>query len=271
MKRLWVMLAILLLSLVILDRFVPYINLTDIGEFTGISNLYGQNNMLEDSPAETAIWDTDWSNTLNILLTLALASLLSGLVSYRRKGGQSQMDFTEAHVVLSASAALMMMIIGSQLARAFGLMGAASIVRYRYSLKSPKEASSLVIALGIGMACGVGLYPLAVITALYITLMANVFEYMPQGLRQWLFPANIMWNARIRTLDAETTLEELEDYLDSEGIDYKIKRVLDGKGAENNLTEIDIDIFSDIDRHEFGERFKHVSRIRWKRLDKEGA
>lgn len=60
-----------------------------------------------------------------------------------------------AHFVLALAVVLVMMIIGSELARAFGLIGVAAIVMYRYSLNKPIEASSLVIALGLGMACGV--------------------------------------------------------------------------------------------------------------------
>jgi uncharacterized membrane protein YhiD involved in acid resistance len=116
----------------------------------------------------------------------------------------------------------MMMIIGSQLARAFGLMGAASIIRYRYSLKSPREASSLVIALGIGMACGVGLNALAVIVAVYITIVVNFFEFMPGSLREFLFLSGGTWSLRIRTKSPAKALENLEEYLDKQNLEYRI-------------------------------------------------
>ncbi len=78
-------------------------------------------------------------------------------------------------------------------------------------------------------------------------------------------------NARIRTHDPETTLEEVEDYLDNDNIEYNIKRVLDGKGPDNDQTEIEIDIFADIDRHKFADRFPNVIRIRWKKVDRDGS
>ncbi len=230
-----------------------------------------QNTPLKGPPDDggapkTPLWETDFSTWLNILATLLLASVLSGLISYRRKGGKAQIDFTEAHIVLSAASALMMMIIGSQIARAFGLMGAASIVRYRYSLKSPKEASSLVIALGVGMACGVGLYSLAIISSLYIVLVINALEYMPQGLRKLLFPSNWAWNMRIRTLNPDETQEIIKEYLAEENVSYKVKRILGGKGTLNNQTEIELEIFSDIDKDSFSEVLSgdNIVRIRWK-------
>ncbi len=226
----------------------------------------------EGPPAEGGaplkpLWNTDWSSALNILATLLLTSVLSGLISYRSGGGKAQMDFTEAHIVLSIAAALMMMIIGSQIARAFGLMGAASIVRYRYSLKSPKEASSLVIALGVGMACGVGLYPLAIIVTLYIVAMVFLFEHMPKGLKKSLFSTNWNWNLRVRTTNPDATLTQIKDLLDDDDIVYKIKRVRSDRGPEKDQTEIEVEISGNIDRNNVAEELNSadILRIAWKR------
>ncbi|RKZ29444.1 hypothetical protein DRQ36_08610 [bacterium] len=214
------------------------------------------------------LWNTDWSNAPNILATLLLASILSGLVSFRRRGGTAQMDFTEAHIVLSVAAALMMMIIGSQIARAFGLMGAASIVRYRYSLKSPKEASSLIIALGIGMACGVGLFSLAIVTSLFIVLLINLFEHMPQGLRRLLFASRWNWRLRIRTTDPDSSMEDLKSLFENKGIAYKIKRIRGERGPERDQTEIDIELPGSIDRNFIADELigEEIVRVEWKRI-----
>lgn len=225
----------------------------------------------ESPPAEGGaprkpLWETDWSHALNIIATLLLASVLSGLISYRRRGGSAQIEFTEAHIILSVAAALMMMIIGSQIARAFGLMGAASIVRYRYSLKSPKEASSLVIALGIGMACGVGLFPLAIIASLYIVLMNLLFAHIPQKLKKALFPASWTWNLRVRTTDPEKTLAMIKELLSKNNVNYKVKELQGDKGAENNQTDIEVEIYGNIDRNAFAENISQcgVVRVRWR-------
>ncbi|MCK5832801.1 DUF4956 domain-containing protein [bacterium] len=254
----------------------------DAGHFLNSATAFAQSGSIEfleensDSPIEgppdkggaprKTLWDTDWSEALNILATLFLASVLSGLVSYRRRGGSAQMDFTEAHIVLSAASALMMMIIGSQIARAFGLMGAASIVRYRYSLKSPKEASSLVIALGIGMACGVGLYPLAIIASLYIVVVINLIEHIPSGMKKALFPTNWTWNLRVRTMEPDETLTLIKEFLFKEDVGYKIKRVVADKGPESDQTEIEVEIFGNIDRNFLAEKLASddVIRVQWK-------
>ncbi len=103
-------------------------------------------------------------------------------------------------------------------------LGAASIVRYRYSLKSPKEASSLVIALGVGMACGVGLYPLAIIVTLFMVIIFNLFENLPVGVKRALFPSDKTWILKLRVSDSEAGIAMIKEKLGSIGVDYKIRR-----------------------------------------------
>jgi len=235
--------------------------------FTSTGETQPEGPPVEGGAPQTPLWDTDWGNAYNILVTLLLATVLSALISYRRGGGKAQMDFTEAHIVLSVAAALMMMIIGSQIARAFGLMGAASIVRYRYSLKSPKEASSLVIALGVGMACGVGLFPLAIIASLYIVVMIFIFEHLPGGMKRALFPTSWNWNLRVRTLDSDDTLARMKEILADEEVVFKIKRVRGDRGPNRDQTEIEVEISGYVDRNHFAEEITgpNVIRVRWKR------
>ncbi len=63
-----------------------------------------------------------------------------------------------AQILLCVSGALMMIIIGDSLARAFGIAGAASIIRFRTPVEDPKDTIILFLALGLGMACGLGAF-----------------------------------------------------------------------------------------------------------------
>lgn len=51
-----------------------------------------------------------------------------------------------------------MLIIGSNIARAFSLVGALSIIRFRNAVKDPRDVAYIFLAMGIGMACGTGFY-----------------------------------------------------------------------------------------------------------------
>ena len=63
---------------------------------------------------------------------------------------------------------IIMLIIGSNIARAFTLVGALSIVRFRNAIKETRDVGFIFFAMAIGMACGTRFYSLAVISTLVI-------------------------------------------------------------------------------------------------------
>jgi len=175
-------------------------------------------------------------NSHSIWLTIfsfLLAGFLGAVVSYRRKIDAYGLAVMEAHIILAFAASLMMMIIGSEIARAFGLMGAATIVRYRYSLSNPREASSLVIALGIGMACGVGLYLLAIIATFFVRVGFNIFNILPSSLMEWIF--NIKHNFTLKlavpTVATTVLIEDIDEILSKENLTYKLVSSKEKKSA----------------------------------------
>jgi hypothetical protein len=62
------------------------------------------------------------------------------------------------------------------LARAFGIVGAAGLIRYRAKIDDPKDAGVMLSTLAIGLASGVGLYFLAIFTSLFILLCLWIIE-----------------------------------------------------------------------------------------------
>jgi len=66
-----------------------------------------------------------------------------------------------AQMLLCVAGALMMIVIGSSLARAFGVVGAASIIRFRTPVDDPKDVTILFILMGLGMATGLGAFAVA--------------------------------------------------------------------------------------------------------------
>jgi anti-anti-sigma factor len=62
----------------------------------------------------------------------------------------------QAQILLCVSGAVMMIIIGNSLARAFGIAGAAGIVRFRTPVDDPKDVTILFLLMGLGMATGLG-------------------------------------------------------------------------------------------------------------------
>jgi hypothetical protein len=98
-------------------------------------------------------------------LKLVYAALIGAVVSavHRRYPGDKPLtrSLAQAQILLCVAGALMMIIIGDSLARAFGIAGGAAIVRFRTPVEDPKDTTVLFLLLGLGMACGLGAIAIA--------------------------------------------------------------------------------------------------------------
>jgi uncharacterized membrane protein YhiD involved in acid resistance len=79
--------------------------------------------------------------------------------------------------MLSIVGSLVMIIVGASLARAFGIAGAASLVRYRAKVDDPKDASVMLACLAIGLASGVGLFLVAAVGTAFIVAVLWTLEW----------------------------------------------------------------------------------------------
>lgn len=109
-----------------------------------------------------------------VIANMAIALLCGFLVSllYRRtyRGPGYSTTFVSSMAPLSMITALVIMVIGNNLARAFGLVGALSIIRFRTAIKDTQDIVFIFFALAVGMAAGVGLHLSAVAGTLFIGL-----------------------------------------------------------------------------------------------------
>lgn len=100
-----------------------------------------------------------------ILLNLALATVLglsiASLYRSTHKGLSYSQSFTQTIVFVTLVTALVMMVIGNSLTRAFALVGALSIIRFRTVVKDTKDTSYVFMGLAAGMGAGTSSYFLA--------------------------------------------------------------------------------------------------------------
>ena len=81
-----------------------------------------------------------------------------------------------AQILLCVSGAMMMIIIGNSLARAFGIAGAASIVRFRTPVEDPKDVTIIFLLMSLGMACGLGAFAIAGLGAAFLCVFLFVLD-----------------------------------------------------------------------------------------------
>lgn len=121
---------------------------------------------------------------IQILLNLLAATVLATLTAlvYRRThhGLSYSQGFVVSLILISVISCGAIMTIGSSISRAFGLVGALSIIRYRTVVKDTRDASFVFLALVAGFAAGTGNFligAMTVATVLTIALVVHRFRF----------------------------------------------------------------------------------------------
>ncbi len=117
-------------------------------------------------------------SVLDIVIVMALSFILSAFIGWiykiTHRGTSYTQSFVFTLVINGMVVALVMMIVGSNIARAFSLVGALSIIRFRNAVKETRDVGFIFFTMAIGMAIGTKFYLLAVIGAVVISLMILV-------------------------------------------------------------------------------------------------
>jgi uncharacterized membrane protein YhiD involved in acid resistance len=119
-------------------------------------------------------------------LTLALA--LGGVVGllHRFTAGTRvpRPGLWLSFVLLAATSALVMMVVGDSVSRAFSLMGALAIVRFRLQLRNPLDIAFVFLAVAVGLGVGVFAWKVAVLGTVVLALAVlsmSAREVIPRG------------------------------------------------------------------------------------------
>jgi uncharacterized membrane protein YhiD involved in acid resistance len=113
---------------------------------------------------------------LNMALAVTLGAVLGAVYRSTHKGLSYSQSFTLTVVFVTVIVAMVMMVIGNSLSRAFALVGALSIIRFRTVVKDTKDTAFVFWGLAAGMAAGTGNYVLAAIGTVVMGLLAIVLH-----------------------------------------------------------------------------------------------
>jgi uncharacterized membrane protein YhiD involved in acid resistance len=116
---------------------------------------------------------------LEAAVSLPVAAALGAALAFRpRRRGTPPRNpaVIQTQIILALVGALVMLVVGASLARAFGIVGAASLVRYRSKIDDPKDAGIMLSCLALGLASGVGIYWVAAASTVFILGVVWVLE-----------------------------------------------------------------------------------------------
>jgi hypothetical protein len=131
-----------------------------------------------------------WEVDFHAFVALPLATLLgAGLALRPRRRGtpKRSSQVVQTQIILAIIGALVMIVVGTSLARAFGVVGAAGLVRYRAKIDDPKDAGVMLTTLAVGLACGIGVYGLAVFaTAFLVGVLWIIESFEPSARKEFI-------------------------------------------------------------------------------------
>ena len=141
---------------------------------------------------------------------LPLAALFGAALALRpRRAGSPPRDpaVIETQIVLAIVGAAIMLIVGASLARAFGIAGAANLIRYRAKIEDPKDAVVMLSTLAVGLASGVGLFGIAVASTVFLVVTLWFIEGFETHVRTFLLTAKLGPKTSTRRAEVERLLK----------------------------------------------------------------
>jgi len=229
-----------------------------------------------DSPSLDQIFSTatqdramseaaSWSEALATLtLRLILAALLGAVLAFRprRRVIKRNPYVAQTQILLAVVASALMIIVGDNAARAFGIFAAVSLVRFRTNIRDPKEITVLLISLAIGLGTGVGRWDLAVVLTLFTLILLWVLEKRePEQVFRSM-------NLKISTRDVESTRVAIKDVLGKHSFDSELRTVNGPKGEEPGTLVYSVEISPTVSTDELSEQIlaldsQNVDGIEW--------
>ncbi len=118
-------------------------------------------------------------NALRILLSFTLSVFIVLIYQWTHAKGP-QKSFTDTLIILCMLISVVMVIIGDSIARAFSLVGALSIIRFRTAIQDPRDIGFVFYALAAGMAVGAGSPTVAILATFLIGIIILGIYYWHQ-------------------------------------------------------------------------------------------
>lgn len=113
--------------------------------------------------------------TFDIVVSLSLSFVLSAVIGWVYRHTHKNVSYSQSYVqtlVLAGMVvSLIMLVVGSNIARAFALVGALSVIRFRNAVKETRDVGFIFLVMAVGMTTGTRFYLLAVAATVAICLV----------------------------------------------------------------------------------------------------
>jgi uncharacterized membrane protein YhiD involved in acid resistance len=177
-----------------------------------------------------------------LIVRMALASLLGAFIAFRpwrrliKKTPKPALQGAQAQTLIAAAGALLVVVIRDNIALAFGLVGLGAFIRFRSGISDPRDAATLLVVVGVGMACGLWLPWMAIAGTAFVCLLLAIFDATGKKRTR----------ASLYAADASVVLEHFTSmFPDAKVLDLQTGKVDSGKDVQKLVVELDLDVGAD--------------------------
>ncbi|MCR9245848.1 MAG: DUF4956 domain-containing protein [bacterium] len=137
---------------------------------------------------------TTWDIVIVLCLSFGLSLVIGKTYQTTHKGISYSQGNVQTYVLMAVVVAVIMLVIGSNIARAFSLVGALSIVRFRNAVKESRDVGFVFWAMAVGMSCGTRFYLMAVFATFTIAgfvFLMHYFNFFARTVRERILLAEV--------------------------------------------------------------------------------
>lgn len=166
-----------------------------------------------------------------LALTTVIAAYIFVIYYISTKKTFYNKSFNISLTLIAVITASIILAMQSNLVISLGMVGALSIIRFRTAVKDPKDLIFLFWAISTGIICGAGMFEIAVIAALIVTIGLFALELTPIGMASMLLVVNA---------DSLTCEEEVLKKIGEYAKHYSVKSRNTSAGKSDFIVELKV-------------------------------
>jgi uncharacterized membrane protein YhiD involved in acid resistance len=150
-----------------------------------------------------------------LLLSFLLSMIIGFIYRYTHKGASYSQSYVHTLVIIGTVVALIMLIIGSNIAKAFALVGALSIVRFRNAMKETRDVAFIFMIMAIGMSVGTRFYFMGIVATIVlsgIVLFLYKFNIFAKDIQEKVLRIRISSESDYENLFYNLFNDKLQEY-----------------------------------------------------------
>lgn len=148
---------------------------------------------------------------LSTVLAFVLAQIISGTYMWTFRGLSYSRNLVQGIVLGSIVTCMLMMAIGNSIAAGIGIAGGLSIIRFRNTMRDPRDIIFIFAALAAGIACGLQAYTSAIVGVLLFAIVNVFLHWTVYGARKQFDGCLIRFFARTDSQIETSVMEALRE------------------------------------------------------------